>query len=73
MPIESGIQIHGLPAVIYVHNWELDPGTAGLKLGPYRSFVKYYNIEKTGEKLRCLLSNFNFTSLRDHVKTKGLT
>jgi len=63
----------GLPAVVYVHNWELDPETPKLKLGIYHSFVTYHNINKTIEKLRYLLTNFNFISLRDYVKTEGLT
>jgi polysaccharide deacetylase family protein (PEP-CTERM system associated) len=60
-----------LPAVVYIHNWELDPQTPKLKLGPYASFITYYNIDKTADKLRHLLSNFSFTSLRDYVETEG--
>lgn len=57
---------HGAPAVIYVHNWELDPQTPKLKLRFYNSFVTYHNINKTAEKLQFLLSSFDFISLREY-------
>lgn len=63
----------GFPAVLFVHNWELDSETPKLKLGLYRSFVTYHNIEKTGKKLNSLLSNLEFTSVRDFMEEKGLT
>lgn len=63
----------GAPAVIYVHSWELDPQIPKLKLGFYSSFVTYHNIDETEEKLRHLLSNFDFTSLREYTKKEGLT
>jgi len=63
----------GSPAVVYVHNWEIDAETPKFRLGIYYSFVTYYNITKTAENLRCLLSNFNFTSLREYVRTEGFT
>jgi len=62
----------GAPAVMFVHNWELDPGTPRLKLGIYRSFVTYYNIEKTGRKLESLLSEFQFECFRDYIEEQGL-
>jgi len=73
--IKKGIEKmnkRGLPAVLYVHNWELDPNTPRLRLNPYKSFVTYYSIEKTRELLRCLLRKFQFVSFVDYVKTMGL-
>ncbi|RLI19257.1 xylanase, partial [Candidatus Bathyarchaeota archaeon] len=58
-----------VPAVFYVHNWELDPGTPKLRLNPYKSFVTYYSIEKTRKLLKCLLSEFHFTSFADYIET----
>ena len=55
------------PAVIYVHNWELDPGTPRLRLNRYHSFVTYHNIEKTERSLRRLLSDFDFTSFENYL------
>jgi len=63
---------YGFPAVIYVHNWELDVGTPKLKLGPYKSFVTYYNIKETARRLKHLLSNFRFTSFRNYIEKIGL-
>ena len=63
----------GFPAVLFVHNWELDPEMPKLKLGLYRSFVTYHNIEKTGKKLNSLLSDLEFTSVRNFMEEKDLT
>jgi len=57
----------GHPAVIYIHNWELDPGTPRLGLNRYHSFVTYHNIEKTERSLRRLLTNFDFTSFENYL------
>jgi len=64
---------HGFPAVIYVHNWELDPDMPKLKLGLPGSFITYCNLEQTERKLRHLLSNFQFTSFANFIKERGLT
>jgi len=63
----------GRPAVMFVHTWELNPETPRLKLGYYRSFVTYRNLEKTAERLREILSRFDFTSIEGYMKEKGLT
>jgi polysaccharide deacetylase family protein (PEP-CTERM system associated) len=57
----------GFPATIYVHSWELDKGTPRLRLGPYASFVTYFNRDGTLRKLRALLSSFRFTSVRNYM------
>ena len=57
----------GHPAVIYIHNWELDPGTPRLRLNAYHSFITYHNIEKTERLLRRLLSDFDFTSFENYL------
>jgi len=72
--IKKGIQKmneRGLPAVLYVHNWELDPSMPRLRLNPYKSFVTYHGIEKTKKLLKCLLREFHFTSFADYIKTSG--
>ena len=61
------------PAVLFVHNWELDAETPKLKLGLYKSFVTYYNLEETRKKLNNLLSGLEFTSVRNFMEEKGLT
>lgn len=62
----------GSPAVIYVHNWELDPDTPKLRLNPYKSFVTYHNIEKTVELFKRLLREFQFTSFAEYMKAAGM-
>lgn len=62
----------GFPAVIYLHTWELDPETPKLKLGLYKSFVTYHNMEKTGARLKHLLSRLEFTSIRNYMEETGL-
>jgi polysaccharide deacetylase family protein (PEP-CTERM system associated) len=57
----------GLPAVIYVHSWEIDSETYKYKLGPYRSFVTYHNLFKTIDLLRELFRNFQFTCFREFL------
>lgn len=61
----------GVPAVIFFHNWELDPETPKLKLGFHRSFVTYHNINKTANRVRALLSEINFTSFREYLEIEG--
>jgi polysaccharide deacetylase family protein (PEP-CTERM system associated) len=60
------------PAVIYVHTWEIDSETPVLKLGIYRSYVTYANIEKTKGKIESLLTSFKFTSVRDFAENAKL-
>lgn len=62
---------HGFPAIIYVHNWELDPAMPKQKLGLLESFITYTNIRQTERKLKHLLSNFQFMSFADFIKEKG--
>jgi len=49
---------NGSPAVIFVHNWELDPETPILKLPGLNKFVTYYNQAKTTEKLYKIINEF---------------
>jgi polysaccharide deacetylase family protein (PEP-CTERM system associated) len=63
----------GFPAVVFVHTWELDPETPRLKIGPYKSFVTYHNIEQTGKKLKSILCDFEFTCFRQYMEENGLT
>jgi polysaccharide deacetylase family protein (PEP-CTERM system associated) len=61
-----------VPAVIFVHSWELDPETPKLKLNPFKSFVTYHNIEKTWKLVKELLIDFDFTSFADFMKGSGM-
>lgn len=59
----------GFPAVVFFHNWELDPETPRLKLGLYRYFVTYHKLKETSMKLERLLSRFKFTSVKEYMKS----
>ena len=59
----------GFPAVIFFHNWELDPETPRLKLGLYRYFVTYHKLKETSKKLEHLLSKFRFISIEEYIET----
>lgn len=58
---------YGRPAVIAFHPWEISEITPKLDLGPFKSFVTYYNLNRAEKKFRHLLSNFEFVSFRDFI------
>jgi len=60
------------PAVLNFHPWEVNPATPRLDLGFFRSFVTYFNLDKTEKKLRHLLSDFEFVSFRDFIESERL-
>jgi len=57
----------GLPAVLYIHNWELDPETPRLNLNLYRSFVTYHRIRKASSLLDHILREFRFGSFSNYM------
>jgi len=62
------INERGFPAVIYVHNWELDTETPRIAASILGSFQAYYNLNKAKQKLASLLSEFNFTNFSAYIK-----
>jgi len=52
----------GLPAVLYIHPWELDPEQPRLRAGPLTRVRHYRGLERTTERLRALLSEFQMSS-----------
>ena len=59
----------GFPAVIFFHNWELDPETPRLKLGLFRYFVTYHKLKETSKKLERLLSEFHFATIKEYMQS----
>jgi polysaccharide deacetylase family protein (PEP-CTERM system associated) len=53
----------GIPAVIYLHPWELDTGLPRLGLGWKGRYALYYNLDKTQRKVEQLLAEFSFASV----------
>jgi polysaccharide deacetylase family protein (PEP-CTERM system associated) len=52
------------PAVFYLHPWEIDPDQPRLPAGWLGRFRHYRNLDRTEERLRMLLSDFEFSSIR---------
>jgi len=55
----------GRPAIFYFHPWEIDPDQPRVKLSWQKSFRHYFNLNKTFNRLDRLLSDFEFTSIRE--------
>jgi polysaccharide deacetylase family protein (PEP-CTERM system associated) len=60
-------------AVFYLHPWEIDPEQPRLSAGALSRFRHYRNLAKTESRLRALLSQFRFGTVRQLLETKGLT
>ncbi len=50
--------------VFYLHPWELDNEQPRINMGAVKNFRHYNNIEKTESKLNKLLSDFEFTTIK---------
>jgi hypothetical protein len=58
----------GFPAVIYIHNWELDEETPQLNVGVLGRIQAYHNLSKTEQKLRSLLNDFHFVNFATYLR-----
>lgn len=54
----------GMPAIVYLHPWEIDPGHPRVKTTMLNHMRHYINLEKTEPRLAALCTDFEFTSLR---------
>lgn len=52
-----------MPAVFYIHPWEIDEGQPRLKVGAFAAMRHYANIGRTMKKLERLLREFSFRPL----------
>jgi polysaccharide deacetylase family protein (PEP-CTERM system associated) len=55
----------GRPAVFYLHPWEVDSQQPKMRLPFIKRFRHYHNLEKTEKRLDALLSDFQFTTIRE--------
>jgi len=53
------------PANIYVHPWEVDPEQPRIKMPISRHFVHYANLDKAEKKIRTLVRDFQFSTVRE--------
>jgi hypothetical protein len=62
----------GQPFTFYLHPWEVDPGQPRLKVKWFSRFRHYNNLHKCEARLRKLLGEFSFSTMRDVLEQKGL-
>jgi polysaccharide deacetylase family protein (PEP-CTERM system associated) len=65
-------QQHRRPFTFYLHPWELDPGQPRIKVGWRSRFRHYTNLERCESRLRRILGEFAFTSMREALRLQGL-
>ncbi len=60
------------PAIVYLHPWELDPGQPRLAVGRLTQLRHSLNTHHTESKLRRLLSEFHFGTVREVLAGTGV-
>jgi polysaccharide deacetylase family protein (PEP-CTERM system associated) len=54
-----------IPAMVYLHPWEIDPEQPRLRAGARTRWRQYTNLHVTEEKVRRLLTEFRFAPIRE--------
>lgn len=62
----------GIPAVLYVHPWEVDPEQPRMSVSPLTRARHYGGLRRTLPRLERLLSEFRFTSARDSLQRSAV-
>lgn len=57
----------GLPALLYFHTWEFDPGPP-VPIPFFARAIQYYNIKSVPPKVEALLREFSWAPIRDILK-----
>lgn len=65
--------VEGLPAVVYLHPWELDPDQPRQPVGRLTAWRHYGNLHRTKGRLVSLLEAFEFGPARDLVHTARIS
>ena len=58
---------NGMPAMVYVHPWEVDPQQPRIAAPLKSRFRHYTNLHSTADKLRMLMHRFNFASMQESI------
>jgi hypothetical protein len=66
------MNLRGLPAMVYLHPWEVDLGQERHYLGPLKTFQHYVNLSSTEWKLNRLLQRFDFGSISSTLELPRL-
>ena len=67
------IERAGHPLVMYLHPWELDPDQPKMQGSCLSMFRHYINLHRTEDRLRSLLADFCFTSIREALEPVSQT
>jgi len=59
------------PAIFYIHPWEIDPEQPRMDASRLSAFRHYRNLERTEARLRRLLADFRFDTMRALVDSAG--
>jgi polysaccharide deacetylase family protein (PEP-CTERM system associated) len=59
-----------LPAIVYVHPWEIDPNQPRIRARAISRFRHYVNLRRTEPRLRRLLQDFQFAPLRSVLEAQ---
>jgi polysaccharide deacetylase family protein (PEP-CTERM system associated) len=62
----------GMPFTFYLHPWEVDPEQPRVKVGLLSRVRHYTNLDRCEERLKRLLGEFRFTSMRRALQASGL-
>ena len=62
--------VERLPAIFYLHPWEIDDAQPRLNAPALGRFRHYFNLNKTEERLRKLLREFHFATLVSVLETR---
>ena len=62
----------GMPFTFYLHPWEIDVEQPRVKVGFVSRFRHYTNLSKCEARLRRLVTDFNFTTMRNVLRARGL-
>ena len=62
----------GRPFTFYLHPWEVDPDQPRIRVGPLSRFRHYTNLSRCESRLRRVLREFAFTSMREALRLRGL-
>jgi polysaccharide deacetylase family protein (PEP-CTERM system associated) len=67
------INRHDKPFIFYLHPWEVDPDQPKISASWFSRFRHYNNLDKCESRLRNLVTDFQFATVRDVLSDLGLT
>jgi polysaccharide deacetylase family protein (PEP-CTERM system associated) len=70
--LQSINQSEGLPFTFYLHPWEIDAEQPRVAVNWLSRFRHYNNLDKCESRLRRLLADFRFNTMRKVLRTQGL-